>query len=159
MAQAFALCNDAKLVDGWAKGEPTEAAIVNRAIENNIDKYKLYKVYKRILDIPFDSNRKMMSTIHKNGNEYLVITKGAPDVLLSRCKYFNENGRELLSRIKKANPRLPVITSVKKFKDTNTNKTYNRMLDIDMLATDIYTMACKNDCIAGLDYTRNMVMI
>ena len=72
---------------------------------------------------------------------------------------FNENGRELLSRIKKANPRLPVITSVKKFKDTNTNKTYNRMLDIDMLATDIYTMACKNDCIAGLDYTRNMVMI
>ena len=72
---------------------------------------------------------------------------------------FNENGRELLSRIKKANPRLPVITSVKKFKDTNTNKTYNRILDIDMLATDIYTMACKNDCIAGLDYTINLVMI
>ncbi|MBQ3408689.1 MAG: nucleotidyltransferase [Clostridia bacterium] len=72
---------------------------------------------------------------------------------------FNENGRELLSRIKKANPRLPVITSVKKFKDTNTNKTYNRILDIDMLATDIYTMACKNDCIAGLDYTKNLVMI
>lgn len=94
------MCTDCNIEveDGkrLAKGEPTEAAIVNRAIENNIDKYKLYEVYKRILDIPFDSNRKMMSTIHKNGNEYLVITKGAPDVLLSRCKYFDENGREVV---------------------------------------------------------------
>lgn len=72
---------------------------------------------------------------------------------------FNEHGKELLSRINKINPKLPVITSVKKFKDANTNKVYNRMLDIDIFATDIYTLACKNDSIAGLDYTKNMVIM
>lgn len=72
---------------------------------------------------------------------------------------FNENGRELISRIKRLNPKLPIITSVKKFKDTNTNKVYNRLLDIDIFATDVYTMACKNDSIASLDYTKNMIMI
>ncbi len=71
---------------------------------------------------------------------------------------FNEQGKELISRIKKTNPKLPLITSVKKFKDMNTNKSYNRLLDIDIFATDIYTMACKNDSIANLDYTRNMVI-
>ena len=72
---------------------------------------------------------------------------------------FNQNGKDLISRIKKANPKLPIITSVKKFKDTNTNKTYSRLLDIDILATDIYTMACKNDSISNLDYTRNMIIM
>lgn len=72
---------------------------------------------------------------------------------------FNESGRSLISKIKNENPRLPVITSVKKFKDTNTNKIYSRMLDIDIFATDVYTMACKNDSIASLDFTKNMVMI
>ncbi|MBR2744392.1 MAG: nucleotidyltransferase [Clostridia bacterium] len=72
---------------------------------------------------------------------------------------FNEHGKELLSRINKINPKLPVITSVKKFKDANTNKVYNRMLDIDIFATDIYSLACKNDNIANSDYTKNMVII
>lgn len=72
---------------------------------------------------------------------------------------FNENGKELISKIKKSNPKLPIITSVKKFKDINTNKTYNRMLDIDIFATDVYTMACKNDNLANLDYTNNMIIL
>ena len=72
---------------------------------------------------------------------------------------FNENGRALISRAKKINSKLPIITSVKKFKDTNTNKVLNRLLDIDIFATDVYTMACRNDSIASLDYTKNMVII
>ena len=72
---------------------------------------------------------------------------------------FNEKGKNLISRIKKANPKLPVITSVKKFKDINTNKTHNRLLDIDIFSTNVYTIACKNECIANLDYTRNMVIL
>ncbi len=72
---------------------------------------------------------------------------------------FNENGKMLISKIKATNPKIPIITSVKKFKDSNTNKAYNRMLDIDIFATDTYTMACKNDHIANLDYTNNMVIL
>ena len=77
-----------------ATGEATEIAIVNRALEQNIDKQLLYTKNERVIDIPFDSTRKMMSTIHKDLNGYIVITKGAPDVLLSRCKYYKQNGGE-----------------------------------------------------------------
>ena len=72
---------------------------------------------------------------------------------------FNEKGKELISRISKANPKAQVITSVKKFEKQNNNKTYKRLLDIDIFSTNIYTMACKNDSIANLDYTKNMVII
>lgn len=72
---------------------------------------------------------------------------------------FNEKGKELISRISKANPKVQVITSVKKFEKQNNNKTYKRLLDIDIFSTNIYTMACKNDSIANLDYTKNMVII
>ena len=68
---------------------------------------------------------------------------------------FNEKGKELISRISKANPKAQVITSVKKFEKQNNNKTYKRLLDIDIFST----MACKNDSIANLDYTKNMVII
>ena len=74
-----------------AKGEPTEAAIVNEALNQNIDKNELYTKMRRVADIPFDSTRKMMTTIHKFENKYMVITKGAPDIILGKCKYYNEN--------------------------------------------------------------------
>ncbi len=69
-----------------AKGEPTEVAIVTNGLNNGKDKNELYKSMPRVNEIPFDSNRKMMTTIHKVGNKYRVITKGAPDVLLERCQ-------------------------------------------------------------------------
>ncbi len=68
------------------KGEPTEVALVNQGLESRKDKNELYRVMPRISEIPFDSNRKMMTTIHKIGNKYRVITKGAPDVLLEKCQ-------------------------------------------------------------------------
>ena len=79
-------------------GEPTEVAIVNAALERNINKLELYKLKSRVNDIPFDSTRKMMTTIHKDSNEYISITKGAPDVLLKKCtKYFDGNSELTLS--------------------------------------------------------------
>lgn len=94
----------------------------------------------------------------------LGITK--KDVIMSkrtlpyaRILGFNEKGKELISKMSKANPKLEVITSLKKFQDKNCNKTYKRLLDIDIFATDVYTLACKNDCIANLDYTKNMIII
>ncbi len=85
------MCTDCSTVykDGKIeiKGEPTEIAIVQQAFANHKDKNQLYQKMPRINEIPFDSNRKMMTTIHKVGNKYRVITKGAPDVLLERCQY------------------------------------------------------------------------
>lgn len=73
-------------------GDPTEIAIVEECIKNGKTKKSLYNQYERINDIPFDSSRKMMTTIHRLGNKYRIITKGAPDVLLKRCnKYFSNN--------------------------------------------------------------------
>ena len=66
-------------------GEPTETAIVNYAIKKNKDKDSLYILMPRISEIPFDSTRKMMTTIHKIGNKYRIITKGAPDVIIEKC--------------------------------------------------------------------------
>ena len=66
-------------------GEPTEVALVQNGLKSNKNKTELYHQMPRIGEIPFDSNRKMMTTIHKIGDKYRVITKGAPDVLLNKC--------------------------------------------------------------------------
>lgn len=74
-------------------GEATEVAISNAAMEEGVSKSFLYGAMKRINDIPFDSKRKMMTTIHKYGNGYRIITKGAPDVLLKRCSNCYSGGQ------------------------------------------------------------------
>ena len=74
-------------------GEATEVAISNAAMEEGVSKSFLYDEMKRINDIPFDSKRKMMTTIHKYGNGYIIITKGAPDVLLKRCSNCYSGGQ------------------------------------------------------------------
>lgn len=83
------LCTDCEIsVENGNKnvsGEPTEKAIVEEGINIGAIKSELEVLLPRINEIPFDSNRKMMTTIHKIGNKYRVITKGAPDVLLQKC--------------------------------------------------------------------------
>ena len=86
-----AMCTDCNINEGIAYGEPTEVAIVNSAINFGQNKEELYKKYPRIAEIPFDSERKMMTTIHKAGRKYRIITKGAPDVLLSKCTKYDVN--------------------------------------------------------------------
>lgn len=84
-----AMCTDVEISNQAGKlevtGEPTEMAIVNKALEEGQNKEQLYQAMPRIGDIPFDSNRKMMTTIHKIPNGYRIICKGAPDVLLKKC--------------------------------------------------------------------------
>ena len=87
-----AMCNDCKVSTKNVVGEGTEAAIVNIALKNGINKNTLYEKMKRINEIPFDSDRKMMTTIHKIGDKYRIITKGAPDVILKKCSYVYSNG-------------------------------------------------------------------
>ncbi len=95
------LCNDSYLnKSGEIKGEPTESALIASAIGCGIDKNKLLESMPRVGEIPFDSNRKLMTTIHNIGkSEYIVITKGAPDVLLNKCtKYLNNNFPEQMTQ-------------------------------------------------------------
>lgn len=84
------MCTDCNILYQNGKlevnGEPTEVAIINEGLSNGKDKNELYQTMPRVNEIPFDSNRKMMTTIHKIGNKYRIITKGAPDVLLERCQ-------------------------------------------------------------------------
>ncbi len=84
------LCNNTILKNSETIGDATESALVNAALDSGINKNDLDKKYPRVNEIPFDSKRKLMTTVHKINGKYLVITKGAPDVLLSHCKDIHE---------------------------------------------------------------------
>ncbi len=106
LARAMALCSDAQLdkndKNGEAIGEPTEAALVTFAAKQALMKYDLEKEEVRMNEAPFDSMRKMMSTIHKKEGSfdkhkererYIQYTKGAPDEVLKNCVSYIENGK------------------------------------------------------------------
>ena len=88
MAKAMALCSDAVIGEsGEAEGEPTENALVNYALKLGLSKTELDKAQPRSGEAPFDSMRKMMSTVHPQGGGFVQYTKGAPDEVLKRCAY------------------------------------------------------------------------
>ena len=95
LAETMTLCNDAVFEDGGAKGEPTEAALVNFGAAEGIIKSELEKTQPRVAEAPFDSGRKMMSTIHKCGDAFVQYTKGAPDEVLRRCISYEQDGKIL----------------------------------------------------------------
>ena len=93
LATAMALCSDANLNENnQAEGEPTECALVNFAYSVGLHKADMEKVTPRVDEAPFDSGRKMMSTIHAVGSAFVQYTKGGPDVVLGRCTHYVENG-------------------------------------------------------------------
>ena len=87
-ARAASLCSDARPDDtGAAVGEPTEAALVNWATGLGLEKPELEREAPRVGEAPFDSMRKMMSTVHKTADGCVQYTKGAPDEVLRRCTH------------------------------------------------------------------------
>ena len=93
VATAMALCSDANLnEENQAEGEPTECALVNFAYSVGLKKQDMEKATPRVDEAPFDSGRKMMSTVHDLGDSFVQYTKGGPDVILSRCAYYYEDG-------------------------------------------------------------------
>lgn len=97
------MCTNCNISQNIVTGNPSEVAIVEHAIKNGINRTLLHNEYPRISEIPFDSKRKLMTTIHKYGNKYLIVTKGAPDVLLTKCsKYMDKNNEYTLQNNKKA---------------------------------------------------------
>lgn len=103
-----ALCCNCEINEGVVEGEPTEVAIVKEAV-----KEKQNKILPRICEIPFDSNRKLMTTVNELENgKYRIITKGAPEILLGICDYYEENNNvhdmnsTILSKIKNKNEKM-----------------------------------------------------
>lgn len=86
------LCNDSSNNNGEEIGDPTEVALINVGDELNISATKVRETYPRLSEIPFDSDRKLMSTFHKINDEYIMITKGAVDVLLPKAKFIQIDG-------------------------------------------------------------------
>ncbi|MBP3486151.1 MAG: HAD-IC family P-type ATPase, partial [Oscillospiraceae bacterium] len=101
------LCNDTTLTyndDGSAKtaGDPTETAFVDIAFKEGMDKNQLEAQFPRTAELPFDSERKLMSTVHPVDGKLRVMVKGAPDVLLSRCTHILDGAvAELTSAVAK----------------------------------------------------------
>ncbi len=94
LAVAMALCSDAEVNEsGSVTGEPTEAALVSWAWKLGLDKNTLKAKFIRCSEAPFDSGRKLMSTVHLTENGCIQYTKGAPDVLLSKCTAYIEDGQ------------------------------------------------------------------
>ncbi len=89
------LCNDATNIDGQEIGDPTEIAMINLSESLKIPAKRVRDVYPRLSELPFDSDRKMMSTLHLLKDGYTMITKGAVDVLIKRAKYIRKNGQIL----------------------------------------------------------------
>lgn len=166
LATGMALASDAEEVNAGDKaqiiGEPTEAALVKYASEKGIKKAEVIKDYPRIGEAPFDSGRKMMSTVHHNklnmdiseGDEfisnlisksnYVQFTKGAPDVVLKKCTHILENGKIAPideEKKKKVNERnlemaskaLRVLSLAIRLYDDKPNSFDNRDLEKDMV--------------------------
>ena len=109
------LCNDAVLTkdEKWEViGDPTEGALLVVAKKAGLDGKGLTNKYPRVNEVPFSSERKMMSTVHKVGKNIFVYSKGAPEVILSKCTKILRNSREIkLSEIHKED----ILATVKQF--------------------------------------------
>ena len=101
------LCNDTKVNikdDQYIKiGDPTEIAFVDLAIALDYNPIKIFDENERIYELPFDSNRKLMTTVHDFGNERYAVIKGAPDVIFSRSTYIEQGDIKKLDTFKQAN--------------------------------------------------------
>ena len=104
LVYANMLCNDTKISsDGTLTGDPTETALVDMAFKLNFDP-SIYDRMERVEEIPFDSDRKLMTTVNKVGDKYVVYTKGGIDEILKRCNSYEIGGQiseELESYINK----------------------------------------------------------
>ncbi|NSL51077.1 calcium-transporting P-type ATPase, PMR1-type [Calidifontibacillus erzurumensis] len=93
--EAISLCNDAVITKHETTGDPTEIALLEAAKKLGYDKQILDQQYKRVFEIAFDSERKMMTTVHQNNDRYLVMIKGALESILPLTSYVMKNGENI----------------------------------------------------------------
>lgn len=87
------LCNNAKLHDGQVIGDPTEGCLLVSAAKAGLDRNRVEHLNPRVAEIPFSSDRKMMTTLHQTKSGYMAAVKGAPDVLIDQCTHVLLRGR------------------------------------------------------------------
>ena len=92
MMRLSILCNDSTNVDGQEIGDPTETAMINLADKLGVPAQRVRSAYPRLSEVPFDSDRKLMSTLHLLKDGYTIVTKGAVDVLAGRVTTIQKNG-------------------------------------------------------------------
>ncbi|MBY0132313.1 cation-translocating P-type ATPase [Bacillus cereus] len=93
LLENMVLCNDASYNNESQTGDPTEIALLVAGTTFNMQKDHLEKIHERVNEVPFDSDRKMMSTVHTYDESYYSMTKGAIDKLLPRCTHIFKNGK------------------------------------------------------------------
>lgn len=93
LLQISVLCNDSYILNDKAMGDPTETSLVESYIKKGLNYNEIIKNNKRLAEIPFDSDRKLMSTVYKLDNQYVMLTKGAIDVLLNRVDNIMKDGK------------------------------------------------------------------
>lgn len=93
--RGYTLCNDASLKGGERLGDPTELALLDLAAKQGIQRETLEERMPRADEIPFDSARKMMSTLHRRKGSAVSYTKGSPDEIMERCQYVRMHGQKL----------------------------------------------------------------
>lgn len=98
LLNAAILCNDAVVNEKGDVGDPTETALVHLGQDLGVDENEIRKCYPRLTEIPFDSDRKLMSTVHEMSGDVIMITKGAVDVLLDRTVITSEE-RDKVERV------------------------------------------------------------
>ena len=112
LATAMALCTNAEVEDGKSTGEPDEVALINYADSLGLKKADLVAAAPRVGEVPFDSGRKMMSTVHAAGGKFFQYTKGAPDEILKKCTHAVFDGHvvemtdEIVAKISEENTRM-----------------------------------------------------
>jgi P-type Ca2+ transporter type 2C len=87
-------CNDSRVGDGRAIGDPLEAALLVLAAKGGIERDAALRDLPRVAELPFDSAHKFMATFHRDGDQVRLFVKGAPDMLLARCTHWRVNGAE-----------------------------------------------------------------
>ncbi|MCR4793601.1 MAG: cation-translocating P-type ATPase [Ruminococcus sp.] len=145
LARAMALCCDAQLnSDDTVAGEPTEAALVAYAHKCGLKKYELEAATPRVAEAPFDSLRKMMSTVHKTDKGYIQYTKGAPDEVLKNCTHMYKEGGV---RIMTESDRLEILRRNKEMADQALRVLLAAYREYDELPTDTSPEALEHDLI------------
>lgn len=86
------LASNARFSNGKILGDPTEAALVQAALDHNLNQDQLVMNYQRVTELPFSSERKMMTTVSKSGHQNLVTSKGATEMILSKCTRVEQSG-------------------------------------------------------------------
>ncbi len=169
MATAMALCSDAEIRPGEesSTGEPTEAALVNYAMKIGLPKYELASAQVRVAEAPFDSDRKMMSTIHQKEDGFIQYTKGACDMVLDHCTGFLKNGQivpmtediwEEIRQVNKsfADQALRVLAATYRTYDTLPEDTSPENLEQSLILIGLYGMIdpCRPEVYEAIEKCR-----